>query len=1405
MKRQLLALLIVLSFFLAPLASSAGGSGQALEDDPLPTTRDGRNYMSGWFRDRDENQVDDLMDEMIARGTRGETVHIYVDLLSTPTRDDIDELSRFGRVSYVCKYIPTVCMEDVRLGDIYEIARLPGVVMVEKQPNYRPLLDVSTPATRARESADYSPRTAWEKGYNGSGITVAVLDTGVDDGHPSLNGSLVAGVDFTNPFGERNGSDNPDDGNGHGTHVAGIVLGRGGGPEDPDEELKGVAPGAGLIDVKVATAFGSGWGQNLIEALEWCQDNRDTAWPGAPSEDYHGIDVVSISLGNGEDDDGQSADAREVNVTVDSGIVVVVAAGNNNGNAINSPGSADRAITVGAVDDRESVDRDDDAIWAGSNRGPRADDGDDDPHDELKPDVVAPGVTINSCAHAVGGGQDPNGYTNNTGTSMATPHVAGLAAILLEADPGLVPTVVVEGEPEIDHNPAKSLLRKTAERRGEPYSTELDEHYNTSYGWGIIDAYQTVRELVDVPDIAVQGYELSDGEPDEGDEITITITLEETNETAVDGSHLILYKGEKHPDSIFYETDFTLNASEEKDIDVPWRAERGEHEFIINVSDTGPQEKELGNNEMEFTIVVNERPVPVLAVNGEAGGETKVAPDANVEFDGSGSYDNDGEIESYYFDFDDGHTRDWSSNPRTQHSFVNGEYKVGFRVRDDRGFENSSFTTLIANRPPEVDAGGELEGEKGEMIWFHGNATDDDEIILYKWDFEDDGDWDYISSANGETTHTYTEIGSYLARFYAEDSHGDWDDDLAQVKITEVGAPSVDAGEDGAVLVGEPLGFLGTASDRDGIIDEYAWDFENDGDWDFISSESGETSHSYDETGNYTAVFRARDNDANENTDIRLVTVHQPPIAVISRPQDNESYTTEDDIIFDGKGSRDPDGDKIEYHWSSDIDGNLSTTSYFSARLSDGEHTITLTVTDEHGEATMAEFSLLVTYYGNHAPVIIILSPEESGAYNADAEVFFDASDSYDDDGDMLDFQWEYTSNGTVLSTKKTFYKKLPQGLYNITLKVTDGHALSRDSVEFVVSAPPVAVIKNLKTDYDSREEITLDGSDSYDPDGDQLSFSWESSLDGHLGDEEVVRTKLSDGEHTITLKVSDVHGFSRKVMVSITVGMKVYRTLVLEVLDDYSKEARPYQECSFRFTLVNEGELENRISFDFTTLLYGWDISFVYGNEALGDLEMTLPPYSESELKMVARLPNVRRGVTQEIDVTISSLDDRDLVLDFSVTIDVLEHFLLEMTIDVQELDFNERGTTHDFTLRVKNTGNVERELYLSLSGIDGYDFELSSDVFSLDMNEETIIDVRARPTEGNRGGIRSQELYFYVYSPENMELNETVFVTINTNFTDREDAEDDSPGFAVNLLIVCFLVSACLATCARRRKDRV
>jgi subtilisin family serine protease len=379
------------------------------------------------------------------------------------------------------------------------------------------MLDVSAKALKARESTEY-PRSAWNLGYTGKGVTIAIMDTGVDDGHESLEGKFVAGADFTLPFNilshmnisavgnasnytipdintivgilGLNGTINPDDDIGHGTHVANIAMGTGG----ENKTYRGVAPDAKLVDIKVlsllegalATASVFSYDEVILQGLEWCILNRNTLWKNQP-EEYSGIDIISMSFGvEGVGSDGSDLISRLVNIASrEFGIVTIAAAGNEGAKDFQPPAAADEAITVGAIDDKGTVSRDDDVLANYSNTGPRKSDRDVDISDELKPDVVAPGTNITSAKYSlipfIGA---KNGYMAYNGTSMAAPHVAGVVALMLEANPNLSPREI------------KKILRETATQKGTPYNKSIDAKYSPDYGYGIVDAYMAVKKAI---------------------------------------------------------------------------------------------------------------------------------------------------------------------------------------------------------------------------------------------------------------------------------------------------------------------------------------------------------------------------------------------------------------------------------------------------------------------------------------------------------------------------------------------------------------------------------------------------------------------------------------------------------------------------------------------------------------------------------------------------------------------------------------------------------------------------------------------------------------------------------------------------------------------------------------------
>ncbi|MGW6420679.1 S8 family peptidase [Streptomyces sp. NPDC055055] len=249
---------------------------------------------------------------------------------------------------------------------------------------------------------------AWESGFDGKGVTIAVLDTGVDKTHEDLRTQVV---------GERNFSSSPDavDRVGHGTHVASIAAGTG---AASGGRFKGVAPGATVISGKVLDDDGFGDDSAVIAGMEW-----------AAAE---GADVVNLSLGSPDSPGVDPVEATVDRLSAEKGVLFAVAAGNDGesgASTLGSPGTADAALTVGAVDK-------DDRPASFSSTGPRLGDG------AVKPDLTAPGVAITAAA-AGGSAIDTRpgtphpapGYLQLDGTSMATPHVAGAAALLKQKHP----------------------------------------------------------------------------------------------------------------------------------------------------------------------------------------------------------------------------------------------------------------------------------------------------------------------------------------------------------------------------------------------------------------------------------------------------------------------------------------------------------------------------------------------------------------------------------------------------------------------------------------------------------------------------------------------------------------------------------------------------------------------------------------------------------------------------------------------------------------------------------------------------------------------------------------------------------------------------------------------------------
>lgn len=281
-------------------------------------------------------------------------------------------------------------------------------------------------------------------GFTGKNITAAVLDTGICP-HPDYVRRILAFQDFVN---RRSGM--YDDAS-HGSHVTGILAGDG---NRSCGRYRGIAPECNIIHLKILDRYGQGKLSNILEAMDWVLENK---------ERYH-IRIMNLSAGTSKEEEDQNAVTlvQAVENVWDAGIVVTVAAGNMGPEqgSITVPGNSRKVITVGAYDEFKMSGLSTDHYYSGC--GPTGE-------CICKPDLVAPGANVRSCSTRWRRGIS---YGTKSGTSMASPMVAGAAALLLEKEPFLTNVEV------------KMRMKEAAKDMGLPRNRQ---------GWGMLDVKRLLR------------------------------------------------------------------------------------------------------------------------------------------------------------------------------------------------------------------------------------------------------------------------------------------------------------------------------------------------------------------------------------------------------------------------------------------------------------------------------------------------------------------------------------------------------------------------------------------------------------------------------------------------------------------------------------------------------------------------------------------------------------------------------------------------------------------------------------------------------------------------------------------------------------------------------------------------
>ena len=476
---------MILGLLVVPLIASSS----SLEEDDRKEPEQELNWWENTNMDTNKDRIHDAI-WMAPESSHydyldeNNRISVIVDFDHTPTIEDERMLEQHVSFEVQFRYwlIDSIAGKvDIDL--VTKIVELPGVVFVE--------LDGRLEIQMNDVNEIHDVTQVWQDtGYTGTGSVVAIIDTGIDSDHVGLDDidddnntndpKVIAFYDPVNTPELTNGTEvKAYDDQGHGTHCAGITAGTGA----PDYQYKGVAPMAQLVGVKVLDSGGSGSFATVMAGMEWTVEKRH----------IFNIRAASMSLGGPGAIEWTSSEEESVNrmgnEMMREGVALFIAAGNSAFSAqIGTPGSAEDVITVGSLDKNTAI-----AVY--SSQGPTEE-------GRVKPNIAFVGSSVMAPDYNTG-----DGYTSKSGTSMATPGAAGLAALMYQANPDLSPFDI------------RNIMQETATYRechymlaNEPCAEDNipKNRQNNVYGHGHVNSIPSVMEA------ANKVYELS---------LTLNVTL----------------------------------------------------------------------------------------------------------------------------------------------------------------------------------------------------------------------------------------------------------------------------------------------------------------------------------------------------------------------------------------------------------------------------------------------------------------------------------------------------------------------------------------------------------------------------------------------------------------------------------------------------------------------------------------------------------------------------------------------------------------------------------------------------------------------------------------------------------------------------------------------------------------
>lgn len=1093
-----------------------GTATQFLISGQSSTSQEEKPWWEDWSGDLDKNKIHDALEDYLAGFdvSSNEEILVIVDYEHIPKKSDEAKLASFGwDVNFVSKYTESVAVK-LPIADIETISSWNEVVMIHYAPDGQFTLSSALPTIGVPE--------VWQKfGYDGEDVTIAIIDTGIDDEHVGLDDldddpatddpKVIAFYDARSHPNQDDGTYEPYDNHGHGTHCAGNAAGTGA----PNYSNIGVAPKAKLVGVRIGGS--SIPYDTAMTGVQWAIDNKDK----------FGIDILSnswgIFIGGPANQNGESPISRLMDAAVEAGLTVFCSAGNTAiSMTVYAPADSVKAITVGSVND-------DHQLSFFSSQGPTAD-------GRIKPDICAIGEDVRAPRTNSG-----TGYVSYDGTSMSCPMAAGVAALMLQANPDLGPDDV------------KQILHETSEHNSDarfPFSP------NNGYGWGVVEAYGAVKRARDLGMTFLHGpskiherdfvsfeanttytrtlytYKGKDGMLPIGDDLvffkisvpagwTIPFNITVTSEGNLSSD--IFYSMPRFEGNMWVlEAEFHYNDNVVEPTEAipkvifqsrtPFVGSDTNYTFFVNIT-----LNDINATKVVKIITVDNQDPPIINIDSPGNGD----PVSGIVTISGSAYDPDvgDEVEVVEVKINNGNweivngTTSWYYDWNTT-ILNNGWYTIGARAYDGENYSSEHNISVYLdnlNLQPWaiIDSVSPNPANEGEEVSFTGHGDDNDGYIVeFEWASNIDG----ILSDNHTFSTSVLSVGMHQISFRVKDNDGVWSQKvMMNLRINQIPIAYIEFISPNPANEGETVGFSGFGSDDRAIV-AYNWRSSLDG---FLSNSASFSM--VPSIGVHQIYFRVQDDDGvwSEETMLNLK-INKIPEAFIDSISPNPAVEGES-VGFTGHGS--DDGNIITYEWKSSLDGYLNDLPSFATNmLSVGDHVISLRVEDN--DYVWSDY-VYQNLWIKPKPKAFIDSISPNPANEGDS-VYFNGHG--EDMGSIINYSWRSDIDDHLSDAASFYNSSLTPETHTIFFSVQNDNEVWSDEVTAIlrINGAPSAYIDSISPNPALLgQDVQFEGHG--EDDTGIINYSWYSSIDGFLDHNSSFTTdQLSLGDHNILFKVQD-------------------------------------------------------------------------------------------------------------------------------------------------------------------------------------------------------------------------------------------------------------------------------------------